>query len=61
MLPSRDTYQYVYNEEGILEGIWMIYDDHAAGMALLRSHTVYVTPENACQLQEIMRTALTWL
>jgi hypothetical protein len=30
-------------------------------MALLRSHTVYVTPENACQLQEIMRTALTWL
>ena len=30
-------------------------------LALLRSHTVYVTPENACQLQEIMRTALTWL
>lgn len=61
LLPSRDTYQYVYNAEGALEGIWLIYDDYAAGMALLRSHTVYVTPENACQLQEIMRTALTWL
>lgn len=60
VLPSRDTYQYVYNAEGALEGIWLIYDDYAAGMALLRSHTVYVTPENACQLQEILRRELTW-
>lgn len=60
VLPSTDTYQYVYDAEGRLEGIWLIYEDHAAGMALLRSHTVYVTPENARQLQEIMRNELSW-
>jgi hypothetical protein len=60
ILPSRDTFQYVYNVEGVLEGIWLIYDDWASGVAQLRSRTVYVTPENAQQLQKIMRNELTW-
>lgn len=60
ILPSRDTYQYVYNAEGVLEGIWLIYDDWASGVAQLRSRTVYVTPENAQQLREIMRKELSW-
>ena len=60
VLPSTDTYEYVYNAEGVLQGIWLIYEDQAAGMALLRSRTVYVTPENARQLQDIMRAELSW-
>ena len=60
ILPSRDTFQYVYNVEGVLEGIWLIYDDWASGVAQLRSRTVYVTPENAQQLRKIMRNELTW-
>lgn len=60
VLPSVDTYEYVYNAEGVLEGIWLIYDDYAAGMAKLRSRTVYVTAENANQLQEIMLRELSW-
>lgn len=60
ILPRLDTYQYVYNVEGKPEGIWLIYEDHAVGMALLRSHTVYVTADNARQLRDIMRTELSW-
>lgn len=60
ILPRLDTYQYVYNVEGKPEGIWLIYEDHAVGMALIRCHTVYVTADNARQLQEIMRTELSW-
>lgn len=60
VMPRLDTYQYVYNAEGNPEGIWLIYEDHAAGMVLLRSHTVYVTADNARQLRDIMRTELSW-
>lgn len=60
VLPRLDTYDYVYSADGILEEIWLIYEDHAAGVAQLRSRTVYVTAENARQLQEIMRTELSW-
>lgn len=60
ILPRLDTYRYVYNVEGLLEGIWLIYEDSAAGMVLLRNRIVYVTPENARQLQEILRSELTW-
>lgn len=60
IMPRLDTYQYVYHVEGYPEGIWLIYEDHAAGMALLRSHTVYVTADNARQLRDIMRTELSW-
>lgn len=60
VLPSTDTYEYVYSTGGRLEGIRLIYEDYAAGMALLRSRTVYVTPENARQLQDIMRAELSW-
>ena len=60
ILPQLATHQYVYNVEGKPEGIWLIYEDHAAGMALLRCHTVYVTADNARQLRDIMRTELSW-
>lgn len=60
ILPRLNTYQYVYNVEGMPEGIWLIYEDHAAGMALFRSHRVYVTADNARQLRDIMRTELSW-
>lgn len=60
IMPRLDTYQYVYHVEGTPEGIWLIYEDHAAGMALLRCHTVYVTADNARQLRDIMRTELSW-
>lgn len=60
VLPSMDTYQYKYNVEGILEAIWLIYEDWSAGAAQLRSRTVYVTAENARQLQQIMHDELSW-
>ena len=60
VLPRLDTYLYNYNADGILEQVWLIYEDHAAGAAQLRSRTVYVTADNARQLQEIMRTELSW-
>lgn len=60
VLPSTDTYEYVYNSKGVLTGIWLIGEQYAAGMAQLRSRTVYVTPENANQLQEIMLRELSW-
>lgn len=60
ILPRLDTYRYDYNVEGKPEGIWLLYEDHAAGMALLRCHTVYVTADNARQLRDIMRTELSW-
>lgn len=60
VLPRLDSYQYVYDAEGILEQVWLIYEDYSAGAALLRSRTVYVTPENANQIQEILRTELSW-
>ena len=60
VLPSMDTYEYVYNAKGILKGIWLVGKESAPGMVQLRSRTVYVTPENANQLQEIMRSELSW-
>lgn len=60
VLPSMDTYEYVYNAKGILKGIWLVGKESAPGMVQLRSRTVYVTPENANQLQEIMRNELSW-
>ena len=60
MLPSLDTYEYVYNAKGILKGIWLVGKESAPGMVQLRSRTVYVTPENANQLQEIMLRELSW-
>ena len=60
VLPSMDTYQYEYNAEGILETVWLVYEDWSAGAVQLRSRTVYVTQENARQLQEIMRNKLSW-
>ena len=60
VLPSMDTYEYVYNAKGILKGIWLVGKESAPGMVQLRSRTVYVTPENANQLQEIMLRELSW-
>ena len=60
VLPSADTYQYEYDAEGVLEKVWVIFEDWSAGAAHLRSRTVYVTPENARQLQEILRNELSW-
>ena len=60
VLPSMDTYEYVYNANGILKGIWLVGKESAPGMVQLRSRTVYVTPENANQLQEIMLRELSW-
>lgn len=60
VLPSMDTYQYQYNAEGVLEAVWLIYEDWSAGAAHLRSRTVYVTPENARQLREILHHELSW-
>ena len=61
VLPRLETYMYDYSEEGILEEIWLICEDYASGVAHLRSRIVYVTPENARQLQEILRNELSWL
>ena len=61
LLPRLSTYEYTYNAEGVLEQIWLIYEDDAAGAVQLRSRTVYVTPENARQLQDILRTEISWL
>lgn len=60
VLPSMDTNEYVYNSEGVLTGIWLVGKESAPGMVQLRSRTVYVTPENANQLQEIMLRELSW-
>ena len=60
VLPSNDTYQYEYNSEGVLEKVWLIYKDCSSGAAQLRSRTVYVTPENARQLREILHHELSW-
>ena len=58
-LPRHDLpYEYTYNAEGTLEQVWLLQGEYADGAAQLRSRTVYVTPENAHLLQEIMRTAL---
>lgn len=61
VLPATDTYEYVYNHEGVLQEIWLIYEDWSSGAAQLRSRTVYVTAENAHQLQRILHDQLSWL
>lgn len=60
VLPRLDSYEYHYDPEGILTQIELTLEDRCAGIAQLRSRTVYVTRENARQLQQIMRQELSW-
>lgn len=60
ILKNPEYYQYVYDENGMLSRIRIAYDEWVTGDVVFHYRTVYVTPETAEALRQIINDELSW-